>query len=182
MAIREIRLDGDPALRKKAREVDTFNKRLSVLLDDMAETMYDADGVGLAAPQIGIRRRVITVDIGDGELYSLVNPVITESEGQECGAEGCLSIPGESAYVRRPYKIRVEAQDRYGKPVVIDAEGFLARAFCHEIDHLEGILFVDKAIEPTEEELHEMGIGLDGEDDGEIQDESDELLESAIEE
>lgn len=152
MALREIRLDGDPVLRKKARPVDIFGAHLHALLDDMAETMYDANGVGLAAPQIGVRRRVAVVDIGDGVRYELVNPEIVEQEGQRCGAEGCLSFPERSGYVRRPQKIRVQAQDREGHPLDIEAEGYLAVAMCHEIDHLNGILFTDKIIEPTEEE------------------------------
>lgn len=143
MAIRLIRKDDDPVLRKKSRKVEQFDERLHQLLDDMAETMYDADGVGLAAPQIGILKRVIVVDVGD-ELIELVNPEILESRGKQRGQEGCLSIPGLYEDVTRPQWVKVKAQDRYGREFIIEGEDLLARAFCHEIDHLEGILFTDR--------------------------------------
>lgn len=149
MAIRQITIDGDPVLRKKCRPVTEFNERLHVLIDDMWETMYKADGVGLAAPQVNVLRRIAVVDPEDGNKYELVNPVIVKSEGFQVGQEGCLSIPGFNCNVRRPYKISVEAQDRNGNRVKYDVEGFPAVVFCHEIDHLDGILFKDKR---TEEE------------------------------
>lgn len=152
MALREIRQDGDPVLRKKARAVEDFNARLHTLLDDMAETMYEADGVGLAAPQIGVRKRVAVVDVGE-ELLELINPEIIETEGSQCDMEGCLSLPGQSAYVRRPARIKVRAQNRNGETFEIEGTALLAVAMNHEIDHLDGILFTDKEVEPTEEEL-----------------------------
>ena len=144
MAMRNILRNGDERLRKKSREVTDFNERLWTLLDDMAETMKEQDGVGLAAPQVGILRRCVTIDVGEG-LHELVNPVIVETEGDQCGGEGCLSIPGEYGLVHRPKKLRVLYQDRYGKPQELEAEDYLAVAVCHETDHLDGILFIDKA-------------------------------------
>ena len=135
---------GDPILREKSVEVRRFNENLHQLLDDMAETLYAADGVGLAAPQIGISKQVVVVDIGDEHgLIELVNPKIIASEGVEEDVEGCLSVPGKSGLVKRAKKVTVEAQDRNGKPFTIKGEDLLARAFQHEIDHLKGILYVD---------------------------------------
>lgn len=145
MAIRNIVTEGDSVLRKTCRSVLNFDERLAQLLDDMKETMYKAEGVGLAAPQVGILRRVCVVDVGDG-IIELVNPVIESEEGMQEGSEGCLSLPGKSAVVRRPMKVTVRAQDRNGNTFTITGEGLKARAFCHEIDHLNGILYVDKAI------------------------------------
>ena len=144
MAIRNIVKIGDDVLRKVCRSQLTFDEKLHTVLDDMAETMYKAEGVGLAAPQIGILRRYCVVDVGDG-LIELINPVITEKSGSQTGSEGCLSIPDRFEEVVRPLKVTVRAQDRNGKNIVITAEGFKARAFCHEIDHLDGILYIDKA-------------------------------------
>ena len=147
MAIRKIiELDADPVLRRRARRVDRFDRRLKMLLEDMADTMYEADGVGLAAPQVGVSRRCVVIDIGEG-LIELVNPELVESEGEVVDAEGCLSIPGRRCTVARPERVRVRGQDRRGKPVEIEGEGLLARALCHEMDHLEGILYIDKMIE-----------------------------------
>lgn len=146
MALREIRLDGDPILRNKSREVTEITDRIKVLLDDMVETMYEAEGVGLAAPQVGILRRVIVIDIGEGPM-KIINPVIFEEDGEVVGLEGCLSIPGISGDVARPEKIKVEYLDIDGNEQVIEAEGPLARVFCHEIDHLDGILYTDRALE-----------------------------------
>ncbi|MBQ8532545.1 MAG: peptide deformylase [Clostridia bacterium] len=143
MAIRNIVKIGDDVLRKVCRSQLTFDEKLHTVLDDMAETMYKAEGVGLAAPQIGILRRYCVVDVGDG-LIELINPVITEKSGSQTGSEGCLSIPDRFEEVVRPLKVTVRAQDRNGKNIVITAEGFKARAFCHEIDHLDGILYIDK--------------------------------------
>ena len=119
-----------------------FDLRLWLLLRDMADTMYKADGVGLAAPQVGILRRVVVVDTGDG-LVELINPEIIAREGEQAGAEGCLSLPGRQGYVVRPQKVTVRALDRKGKPFEITAEGLKARAICHEIDHLDGVLYID---------------------------------------
>ena len=143
MAIRNIVKIGDDVLRKVCRSQLTFDEKLHTVLDDMAEIMYKVEGVGLAAPQIGILRRYCVVDVGDG-LIELINPVITEKSGSQTGSEGCLSIPDRFEEVVRPLKVTVRAQDRNGKNIVITAEGFKARAFCHEIDHLDGILYIDK--------------------------------------
>lgn len=145
MAIRNIVKEGDSILRKTCRSVLQFDEKLAVLLDDMKETMYKAEGVGLAGPQVGILRRVCVVDIGDG-VYELVNPVIIEESGVQEGSEGCLSCPGESGVVRRAMNITVKAQDRNGNTFTVSGEGLLARAFQHEIDHLNGILYKDKVI------------------------------------
>ena len=144
MAIRNIVKLGDDVLRKKCRTQLNFDERLHLILDDMAETMHAADGVGLAAPQVGILRRFCVVDIGEG-LIELVNPVLDCAEGEQDGEEGCLSIPGRYEPVIRPMKIKVHAQDRNGKNITVEAEGLLARAICHEMDHLDGILYIDKS-------------------------------------
>ena len=143
MAIRNIVKVGDDGLRKICRTQMTFDQKIWSLLDDMAETMYKAEGVGLAAPQVGILRRVCVVDVGDG-LIELINPVITEKSGSQKGNEGCLSVPDRFEEVTRPNKVTVKAQNRMGENIEIKAEGFLARAFCHEIDHLDGILYIDR--------------------------------------
>ncbi len=143
MATRTIRKYGDELLRKKSKPVNNFNDRLRILLADMEQTMREAEGVGLAAPQIGVLRRAIVIDVGDG-LIELVNPEIIYSEGEHTAIEACLSIPGVMGEVVRPYLVKVNAQDRNGKPIKLEGEGLLARALCHEIDHLDGILFVDK--------------------------------------
>lgn len=143
MAIRNIVKIGDDILRRVCRTQLTFDDRLALTLDDMADTMYEAEGVGLAAPQIGILRRYCVVDVGDG-IIELVNPVIEKQSGSQSGEEGCLSIPGRYEEVERPMNVTVRAQDRNGKTFKIKAEGFKARALCHEIDHLDGILYIDK--------------------------------------
>ncbi len=145
MALRNIIKEGDELLRKISKEVDIVNNKIQVLIKDMAETMYKANGVGLAAPQIGVLKRIIVIDIGDG-LIEMINPVIVKSEGEQVEIEGCLSIPGIYGEVKRPLKVTVEGLNAKGEKVVIDAEGFLAVAFCHEIDHLNGVLFKDKVI------------------------------------
>ena len=145
MAIRNIVKHGDPVLRKISRTVLKFDERLHTLLDDMKDTMYEADGVGLAAPQVGILRRVCIVDIGEG-LIELVNPVIIEADGEQNETEGCLSLPGNYKTTSRPERVKVRAQNRVGETFTVEGEGLLARAFCHEIDHLDGVLFIDKAI------------------------------------
>lgn len=154
MARRQLLLSGEETLRKKSRPVDILNKRMLTLLDDMAETMYALEGAGLAAPQIGVLRRAIVIDVGDDKgLIQMINPEIIAREGdQEC-IEGCLSVPGTRGYVVRPQKITVRGMARSGKEVEIEADGYLAVAFCHEIDHLDGVLFIDKMTrEATEEE------------------------------
>ena len=145
MAIRNIVTLGDEVLRKVCRTQLTFDSKLHTILDDMKETMYKAEGVGLAAPQIGILRRFCVIDVGDG-IIELINPVITETVGKQTGNEGCLSLPGRSANVTRPMKVTVRAQNRFGENFTITGEGFLARALCHEIDHLDGILYIDKVM------------------------------------
>ena len=145
MAIRNIVTKGDDVLRKICRTQLQFDEKLATILDDMKETMYKAEGVGLAAPQVGLLRRFCIVDIGDEDgLIELINPVIVETSGSQIGQEGCLSIPGESAEVERPMYVKVRAQDRFGNNIVVEGEGLKARAFCHEIDHLDGILYIDK--------------------------------------
>lgn len=143
MAIRNIVKLGDDILRKKCRTQLEFDERLAMILDDMADTMYSAEGVGLAAPQVGILRRYCIVDVGDG-IIELINPVIEKQSGSQCGQEGCLSIPGRFEDVTRPMKVTVRAQDRNGKTFTLKAEGFKARAICHEIDHLDGVLYIDR--------------------------------------
>ena len=143
MALRNILKEGDERLRKKSRPVTDFNERLWTLLDDMYETMKDG-GVGIAAPQVGVLRRAVVIDVGEGK-HELVNPVIVEQSGDQCGGEGCLSNPGQYGLVHRPAQLRLKAQDRYGKPFELEAEGYFAVAVCHEVDHLDGILFIDKA-------------------------------------
>lgn len=143
MAIREIRLSTDEVLRKKSKEVLEINNNILTLLDDMKETMYDANGVGLAAPQVGILRRVVTIDIGKG-LVELINPVILETSGEQFGEEGCLSVPGKIGDVTRPNYCKVKALNRNGEEIIVEGEGLMARALCHEIDHLDGNLYIDK--------------------------------------
>ena len=152
MAIRNIIGEQDGLLRKKSREVTVFDKRLHTLLDDMIETMNSANGVGLAAVQVGVLRRVCIVDVGEG-VVELVNPVITEaSEETVCDAEGCLSFPGQYGMVERPLRVTVQAQDRNGNPFTIKGEELFARALCHEIDHTNGIVFTDLTSEMIEDE------------------------------
>lgn len=146
MARRNIRVDDDPILRKKSREVTEFNERLFTLLDDMKETMYASNGVGLAGPQVGILKRVVVMDVSDtrDQCIELINPVITEVSGEQTGNEGCLSLPGLYGVVTRPMVVKVKAQNREGKWCLYKGEGLMARCFCHEIDHLDGILYKDK--------------------------------------
>ncbi|WP_251860347.1 peptide deformylase [Clostridium sp. Marseille-Q2269] len=146
MAIRNIREYGDELLRKKSRKIEKIDDRILTLLEDMAETMYNAQGVGLAGPQVGILKRIVVIDTGDG-LIKLINPEIIETEGSDTDTEGCLSVPGKQGEVERPYKVKVKALNEKGEEIVLEGEGLLARAFCHEIDHLDGILFVDKVID-----------------------------------
>lgn len=146
MAIRNIRLNGDDILRKKCKVVDKIDDRLLTLIKDMGDTMYEADGVGLAAPQVGILKRIFVIDVYDGEgLRVFINPEILETSGSQVGDEGCLSLPGESAIVERPNYVKVKAINEKGEEFVLEAEELLARAVCHENDHLDGILYIDKA-------------------------------------
>ncbi|HJV44156.1 MAG TPA: peptide deformylase [Bacillota bacterium] len=144
MSIRMIVKHPDSVLRERAVEVKNFNSNLHKLLDDMADTMYEADGVGLAAPQVGILKRVLVMDCGDG-LIEMINPEILERDGEQFGAEGCLSIPGLLGDVRRAMKVKARAQDRHGNLFEIEGEELLARCIQHEIDHLNGVLFIDLA-------------------------------------
>ena len=147
MARLNIRKIGDPVLRQTSRPVKEINARIITLLDDMAETMRDADGVGLAAPQVGVLRRVVVIETPDSGLIELINPQILSVEGEQEGYEGCLSVPGQSGIVKRPMKVTVRALDRRGHAFEMTGTELLARAFCHEIDHLDGQLYVDIATE-----------------------------------
>ena len=145
MALRKIVTDEDPFLKKKSRPVTEITDRIRTLVEDMIETMRDADGVGIAAPQVGVLRRVAVVEVED--LYVLINPVITETEGDQFNEEACLSVPGRAGKVHRPTRVVCECTDLEGKPQTYEVEGLTAVCFCHEIDHLDGILFTDKAEE-----------------------------------
>ena len=153
MGLRKILTDKDPALHKVCKPVTSFDAKLHKLLDDMGETMRGANGVGLAAPQVGILRRVVTVDLGD-EILELVNPSLVETDGEQVGAEGCLSVPGKYGLVKRPYYAKVKAQDRFGDWFEVEGEELIGRCFCHELDHLDGIVYTE-VMERflTEEEL-----------------------------
>lgn len=146
MATRKIVYEGDETLRKTCRPIKEIDKRTKMLLSDMAETMYAAQGVGLAAPQVGVLRRLVVIDVGEG-LLELINPVITQTEGSMVNVEGCLSIPGKRGTVERPEKVVVRAMDRHGHDIEVTGTGLLAMALCHEIDHLDGVLYIDKMIE-----------------------------------
>ena len=145
MGLRKILTDKDPALHKVCKPVTSFDKKLHKLLDDMRETLIDSQGVGLAAPQVGILRRVFLVDVGlDGEeIVEFINPQILETEGEQEGAEGCLSVPGRYGLVKRPYWVKVKAQDRYGDWYEVEGEELIGRCFCHELDHLDGIVYTE---------------------------------------
>ena len=146
MAIRQIRKSGDEILNKRCKEVKIFDEKLGILLDDMYETMTKAEGVGLAAPQVGILKRVVVIDIGSGRI-ELINPEIIETDGEQEGAEGCLSFPGLYGTVKRPNYVKVKAQDRTGKSFIAEGEELLARAVCHECDHLDGHVFTELVTE-----------------------------------
>ena len=151
MAIRQVREIGDDILTKQCKEVTKMTLRTKILIGDMLETMYDKSGVGLAAPQVGVLKRIVVIDVGEGPIV-LINPEIIETSGEQTGEEGCLSVPGKWGYVTRPEHVKVRALDKDVNPVELEGEGLLARAFCHEIDHLSGQLYVDK----TEDGLHDV--------------------------
>ena len=145
MAIRNIRINGDDILRKECKKVETIDKRLLTLIKDMTETMYDADGVGIAAPQVGILKRLFVIDVYDGEGPRVfINPEILETSGEQNGEEGCLSVPGVSEEVRRPNYVKVKATNEKGEEFILEGEELLARAICHENDHLNGVLFIEQ--------------------------------------
>ena len=147
---------GDDVLRKTCRPVIQITPRIKTLLDDMVETLHDADGVGLAAPQVGVLRRICVVECEPGKLYEMINPEIIAEEGEQEELEGCLSVPGRWGYTKRPMKVTVRATDRDGKEYTVTGEGLTARAFCHEIDHLNGVIFTDCAVRMlTDEEMAE---------------------------
>lgn len=155
MALRTIFTEKDPALHKVCRPVEKFDKRLAALLEDMKETLLDAGGVGLAAPQVGILRRIVVIDGGD-EMLELINPELLETSGEQEGPEGCLSVPGEWGLVKRPYFAKVRAQDRHGEWFEVEGEELMARCFCHELEHLDGHLYREHVIRYlTPEELEE---------------------------
>ena len=151
MAIRQIREMGDEVLTKKCKEVKTITPRTLMLIEDMLDTMYEACGVGLAAPQVGILKRIVVIDVGEGPII-LINPEILETSGEQTGDEGCLSVPGKAGCVTRPNYVKVKAFDEEMNEVIYEGEELLARAFCHEIDHLDGYLYVEK----VEGELHDV--------------------------
>lgn len=159
MALRNIVKDGDPILEKRCRPVEKFDVKLHTLLDDMAETMHHANGVGLAAPQVGMLRRVVVIDISpeQNEVLELINPKIIAYSGEQEGNEGCLSFPGQWGIVKRPEYVKVKAQNRFGEEFEAEGKGLLARAFCHEIDHLNGIVFKEVAERMlTKKEINQM--------------------------
>lgn len=156
MALRKILTDGNPTLKKVCKPVTAFNDRLATLLDDMKETLVEANGVGLAAPQVGILRRVVVVDLGE-EIIELVNPEILSESGEQDGLEGCLSVPDRYGMVKRPNVVRVKAQDRHGDWYEYEGEALIARCFCHELEHLDGHLYTEKAYHMlTDEEYREL--------------------------
>lgn len=149
MALRNIRPLGDDILRKKSKAVEKVDVKVLALLKDMAETMYKAGGAGLAAPQVGVLRKLVVMDVGQG-LISLINPEIIETEGSHEVVEGCLSIPGKWGKLSRPEKVKIKALNEEGKEIILDGDGELAKCICHELDHLDGILFIDKVTEYIE--------------------------------
>lgn len=151
MAIREIRTMGDEVLTKQCKEVKAMTPRTAVLIEDMIDTMYEAMGVGLAAPQVGVLKRIVVIDVGEGPIV-LINPEILETSGEQTGDEGCLSVPGKAGSVTRPFYVKVKALNEKMEEVIYEGEELLARAFCHEIDHLDGHLYVEK----VEGELHDV--------------------------
>ncbi len=155
MALRQIRYDGDNILRKKCKEVTEMTERTKILIDDMFETMYEANGVGLAAPQVGILKRIVVIDVDYENPYVLINPVIVKKDGEQTGDEGCLSLPGKVATVTRPNHVICKCLNEDMEEVEIEGEGLLARAICHELDHLEGVLYKDVADGPVRDVEYE---------------------------
>ena len=149
MAIRNIRKMGDEVLRKPSKEIKEMTSRTMLRIEDMFDTMYEAYGVGLAAPQVGILKRLVVIDTYEGQPLVLINPKIVEKDGEQIGDEGCLSLPGKVAVVKRPNHVVCEALDRDMNPIRVEGEGLLARAICHELDHLDGVLYPDVAEEPV---------------------------------
>lgn len=162
MAKRNIRIMGDSILNKTSKAIEEVTPKIDVLIDDMLDTMYDAGGVGLAAPQVGVLKRLVVIDVSleGNEPIILINPEIIATDGEQTGDEGCLSLPGKAGIVTRPNHVKVKAYDRHMKPFEVEGEGLLARAFCHEIDHLNGILYVEK----VDGEIHEV-TGYDDEEE-----------------
>lgn len=154
MALRQIRLDGDPILRKKSREIESIDDKLLELLNDMVDTMRNANGIGLAAPQVGILKRAIVIDVGEKPIKA-INPIILEREGNIKDVEGCISVPQMRGTVERPEKIKVTYKNEEGVQLILEPEGYLSRVFCHEIDHLDGILYIDLASDIYEETLED---------------------------
>ena len=144
MALRNLRFIGDEILRKKSKKVSVVDNRIKTLLNDMVDTMYENEGVGLAGPQVGILKQVVTIDVDDGNVYKMVNPRIISSSGEQIDQEGCLSVPEKKGDVKRPMNVTAVYLDENGNEVTLEAEGLLARCICHEIDHLNGVLFVDR--------------------------------------
>ena len=163
MAIRKIRTIGDEILRKHCKPVKEVTPRINELIEDMFETMYDSNGVGLAASQVGVLKQIVVIDVEDGNQYVLINPEIMETSGSQTGPEGCLSVPGKSGTVTRPEHVKIKAYDADMKPYELEGEGLLARAICHECDHLNGDLYVDK----VEGELED--VTPDEEEEGEVE-------------
>ena len=160
MALRTIRVQGDPVLEKICKPVKELTPRTRELIEDMLDTMYEANGVGLAAPQVGILKRIVVIDVGEGPIV-LINPQIIESSGEQTGEEGCLSVPGKFGIVTRPDRVKVRAFDENMNEFEMEGEGLLARAFCHELDHLDGKLYVELA----EDGLHEVSYDEEDQDD-----------------
>ena len=156
MALRTIRLEGDPVLNKVCKEVKEVTPKIQTLIDDMLETMYEANGVGLAAPQVGILKQIVVIDVGEGPIV-FVNPVIIESSGEQTDSEGCLSVPGKAGIVTRPNYVKARAYDEDMNLFEIEGEGLFARAMCHEFDHLDGHLYVEKVEGELQEVSYEEG-------------------------
>lgn len=149
MALRNIRINEDEILRKKCRVIEKIDDRLLTLIEDMKDTMYEANGVGLAAPQVGILKRVVVIDIGEGPIV-LINPEVVETKGSYVDIEGCLSLPGKQGYVERPEYTKVKALNEKGEEIIVEGEDLLSKALCHELDHLDGVLYTDKLVEVEE--------------------------------
>ena len=176
MALRTLRLEGDGILRKKSRHVKEINNRIKTLLDDMIDTLQENNGLGLAAPQVGILKRVVIIQLSEeDELHELINPEIIEFNGSQINMEGCLSIPGERDYVERPEYVKVKALNRDSEEVIIEGEGVLAIALCHELDHLDGVLYIDKIVEVDEDDIDNED---DTDDENEVSNENEKGNES----